>query len=80
MREHLALLRKPRRCSRSINERYVTQLMAHTTDQDWPSHYRAQAQECREYAAKATTQPLREEWLKMADEWITLAKAAEGSG
>jgi hypothetical protein len=48
--------------------------MAHTTDQDWPSHYRAQAQECREYAAKAATQPLREEWLKMTDEWITLAK------
>jgi hypothetical protein len=30
-----------------------------TTDQDWAAHYRAQAEVCREYAAKATTQPLR---------------------
>jgi uncharacterized alpha-E superfamily protein len=51
-----------------------------TTDQDWPAGYRAQAEECREYAARARTQALKEKWLKIADEWITLAESAERSG
>jgi hypothetical protein len=50
-----------------------------TTDQDWAAHCRTKAEVCREYAAKAATPPLREEWLKFADDWIALAEAAERS-
>jgi hypothetical protein len=38
------------------------------TDQDMAAGYRAQAEECRQQAAKAATQLLRDRWLKYADE------------
>jgi hypothetical protein len=39
--------------------------------------FRKQAEECREQAAKAISPLDKEEWLRLAAEWIKLAQSAE---
>jgi hypothetical protein len=39
--------------------------------------YRQRADECREQAAKAIGPLDREAWLRLAEEWLKLAKSAE---
>ena len=43
-------------------------------------HYRQQAQECREQAARALRAEDRESWLKLAAKWQTLADGGEKQG
>jgi hypothetical protein len=38
-----------------------------------------QAEECRRQAAKALNDHYKEEWLRMADEWIRLAQSIEST-
>jgi hypothetical protein len=40
--------------------------------------FRTLADECRDQAAKAVSQPDMVEWLRLAMEWIKLAQSAEG--
>jgi len=39
--------------------------------------FRANYEECRAEAAKATSSSGKEQWLVFADEWLRLAEAAE---
>ena len=39
--------------------------------------YRKKADECRQEAARAFTEADRQTWLKMADEWMALARSSE---
>jgi hypothetical protein len=41
--------------------------------------YRKNADDCREQAAKALSPLHKERWLKLAEEWLKLAKSAEES-
>jgi hypothetical protein len=41
--------------------------------------YRSAAEECQQQAARSATGLHRDHWLKIADEWITLAEGAERS-
>jgi hypothetical protein len=45
---------------------------------DDANRFRKEAEECREHAAKAISLLDKEEWLRLAGEWIKLAQAAEG--
>jgi hypothetical protein len=47
------------------------------TDEDLVTGYRSAAEECRQQAGRAATQLLRDRCLKIADEWIKMAKEAE---
>ena len=40
--------------------------------------FRKEAEECREQAAKAISELDKETWLRLATEWIKLARSAEG--
>jgi hypothetical protein len=40
--------------------------------------YRQQAEEANEWAAKSTTQTLRDEYLRLAIGWVQLADSVEG--
>ena len=40
--------------------------------------YRLEAEECQELAARAIHPVDKEEWLRLAAEWIKLAQEAEG--
>ena len=44
-----------------------------------PEYYRRQAKTCREMAEKATDPHDREEWLRLAQEWIEMAERADRS-
>jgi hypothetical protein len=44
---------------------------------DRAADYRKRADECRQKAEAATNQHDKEAWLKLADEWLMLAKNAE---
>jgi hypothetical protein len=48
-------------------------------EEDLVAGYRSAAEECRQQAARSATGLLRDRWLKIADEWITLAEAANCS-
>lgn len=52
-------------------------MMTPKTEEDLAVGYRSAAEECRQQAARSATTLLRDHWLKIADEWITLA---EGEG
>jgi hypothetical protein len=39
--------------------------------------FRQEAEECRQLAATAKSQPDKEAWLKLAADWIKLAEGAE---
>jgi len=41
------------------------------------AEYRRKAQECREEAARAFHEADRKTWLRMAEEWMTLARNVE---
>jgi hypothetical protein len=41
------------------------------------AEYRRKAQECREEAARAFNEADRKTWLRMAEEWMTLARNVE---
>ena len=43
-------------------------------------HYRVKAAGCREWASKALTPDERADWLKLADQWESLAIEANPSG
>jgi len=45
---------------------------------DDANRFRKEAEECREQAAKAISLLDKEEWLRLAAEWIKLAQNAEG--
>jgi hypothetical protein len=47
------------------------------TDTD-ANRFRKEAEVCREQAAKAISPLDKEEWLRIAAEWIKLAQDAEG--
>jgi hypothetical protein len=47
------------------------------TEEDLVAGYRSAAEECQQQAARSVTGPHRNHWLKIADEWITLAEEAE---
>jgi hypothetical protein len=49
------------------------------TEEDLAAGYRSAADECQQQAARSATGPHRDHWLKIADEWITLAEEAERS-
>jgi hypothetical protein len=42
-----------------------------------PASFRKQADECREWAAKAISPLDKEAWLRLAGEWIKLAMSVE---
>ena len=42
--------------------------------------FRKEAEECRALAEKATSPQDRDEWLRLAAEWIKLAQEAESRG
>jgi hypothetical protein len=42
------------------------------------ARFRKQAEECREQAAKALSPLDKEAWLRVAEEWLKLALAADG--
>jgi hypothetical protein len=41
------------------------------------AEYRRKAQECRDEAARAFNEADRKTWLRMAEEWLMLARNAE---
>ena len=41
------------------------------------AEYRQKAQECREEATRAFNEADRQTWLKMAEEWMNLARSSE---
>jgi hypothetical protein len=41
------------------------------------ARFRAQADECREYAERAINPLDKESWLRLAGEWTKMAQAAE---
>jgi hypothetical protein len=45
---------------------------------DDATRFRKQAEECREQAAKAVSPLDKEVWLRLAEEWLTLALSVEG--
>jgi hypothetical protein len=45
---------------------------------DASARYRTQAEEARQYAAKAISPLDKEAWLKLAEEWLKLASSADG--
>jgi hypothetical protein len=47
------------------------------TEEDLVAGYRSAAEECQQQAARSATRLQREHWLKIADEWSTLAEEAE---
>jgi hypothetical protein len=47
------------------------------TEEDLVTGYRSAAEECQQQAARSATGLQRDHWLKIADEWITLAEEAE---
>jgi hypothetical protein len=49
------------------------------TEEDLVAGYRSAAAECHEQAARSIAGLHRDNWLKIADEWITLAEEAERS-
>jgi hypothetical protein len=49
------------------------------SEEDLVAGYRSAAAECQQQAARSTTGLHRDNWLKIADEWITLAEEAERS-
>ena len=49
------------------------------TEEDLVAGYRSAAEECQQQAARSATGLQRDHWLKIADEWITLAEEAERS-
>jgi hypothetical protein len=46
-------------------------------EEDLVAGYRSAAEECQQQAARSATGLQRDHWLKIADEWITLAEEAE---
>jgi predicted transcriptional regulator len=48
-------------------------------EEDLVTGYRSAAEECQQQAARSATGLQRDYWLKIADEWITLAEEAERS-
>jgi hypothetical protein len=48
-------------------------------EEDLVAGYRSAAEECQQQAARSATGLQRDHWLKIADEWITLAEEAERS-
>jgi hypothetical protein len=46
------------------------------TEEDLVTGYRSAAEECQQQAARSATGLHRDHWLKIADEWITLAEEA----
>jgi hypothetical protein len=48
------------------------------TDDAEAAKFRNQADECREWAAKAISTPDKESWLRLAEEWLKLAMNVEG--
>jgi hypothetical protein len=47
-------------------------------DHDEAAKFRKQAEEAKEYAAKAISPLDKEAWLKVAQEWLRLAVSADG--
>jgi hypothetical protein len=47
------------------------------TEEDLVAGYRSAAEECQQHAARSVAGPHRDHWLKIADEWFTLAVEAE---
>jgi hypothetical protein len=47
---------------------------------DDAARFRKEAEECREQAAKAINSLDKEEWLRLAAEWIKLAQNSEEPG
>ena len=47
------------------------------TEEDLVAGYRSAAEECQQQAARSVAGLQRDHWLKIADEWITLAEEAE---
>ena len=45
---------------------------------DDAARFRKQAEECQEQAAKAVSLLDKEAWLRVAEEWLTLASSVEG--
>jgi hypothetical protein len=41
------------------------------------AEYRKKAEECRQQAARAFNEADRQTWLRMADEWMALARSSE---
>jgi hypothetical protein len=52
-------------------------MMTPKTEEDLAVGYRPAAEECRQQAARSATTLLRDHWLKIADEWITLAEGED---
>jgi hypothetical protein len=46
-------------------------------EQQQAAQYRQKAQECREEAARSISKADRNLWLRMADEWVALARSSE---
>jgi len=44
---------------------------------DDPDMFRKLAEECREQAAKAVNPVDKQQWLRLSEEWLKLAQAAE---
>jgi hypothetical protein len=49
------------------------------TEEDLVASYRSAADECQQQAARSATGLHRHHWLRIADEWITLAKVSKRS-
>jgi hypothetical protein len=47
------------------------------TEEDLVAGYRSAAEECQQQAARSVAGLQRDHWLKIADEWSTLAEEAE---
>jgi hypothetical protein len=45
---------------------------------DDAARFRKQAEECREQAAKALSPLDKEAWLRVAEDWLKLARSIEG--
>ena len=44
---------------------------------DYAARFRKQAEECREEAAKAVSPLDKEEWLRLAEEWLKMASSVD---